>query len=230
MKRTEADLASGVQDWLVDQGWDVYPEVRPACGWPRADLVARIDGRVWVVECKLSLSLAVIEQADDWAAWCHWRSVAVPDTNRARKLRRGQRIAEKMCGLLGIGVLRVARSGVVQQVRFPVLNRRLAGTQLLDALCEAQKEEGVAGSRNNYFTPFRRTRRDLVDYVREHPGTSMEAAVEAVAHHYRRDTTAAVALCKWVRAGVISEIEWRGHGLFLVDDDPRPATAEKENE
>lgn len=74
MKETE--LAQPVVEWLESQHWDVYQEVECPGGY--ADIVAVRDNYLWIIECKTSFSLKVVEQAMGRRA--HFRSIAIPKT------------------------------------------------------------------------------------------------------------------------------------------------------
>jgi Holliday junction resolvase len=71
-----------VIDWFTERGWDVYQEVQIQSGYPVADIVAVMGLRVWVVECKTTLTLDLMAQAFHWQRYAHWVSVAVPETKR----------------------------------------------------------------------------------------------------------------------------------------------------
>ena len=68
---TERELAAPVVEWLSAQHFEVYQEVELHSRV--ADIVA-VDGkRVWVIECKRTMSLDLLDQANRWrwlATWC----------------------------------------------------------------------------------------------------------------------------------------------------------------
>lgn len=100
----EQALAQHVIDWLEAQHWDVYQEVPLHGGGSKtADIVAVRNGLVWVIECKTTLSLAVMAQASSWNV--HLRSIAVPWAKRGYDERN---TAERICrNFLQVGVLYV---------------------------------------------------------------------------------------------------------------------------
>jgi hypothetical protein len=211
----ETELASTVADWLAAQHWDVFPEVRPGLAWPRADIVARQAGRIWVVECKGTLSLRLLQQAEPWRPWAHWVSVAVPHQRRGRSGSRP--IALQILAWLGIGLIEVRDDRAGQEMP-PRLNRMLAGRLLLDALNEGHQRMGVAGSASQFWSPYRQTCQGLLAYVRQHPRCTIRDAVAGIEHHYGRDTTARSCLLHWADSGAIPgvRVEREGGRLYLV--------------
>lgn len=107
MRRTaikETDVAAAVVAWLSDMGWDVYQEVSLGNGGRTVDLVARSGAILWAIECKVSLGLAVLEQAHDLLPYAHLVSVAV----RQRTRREGNwRFASEAMAAQGIGMFTV---------------------------------------------------------------------------------------------------------------------------
>lgn len=196
-KFTEKDLAAIVVSDLKEQGWEIYQEVET--GWGRADIVAKNGNILWIIECKMSFSLAVIEQA-----WNHIRShrshfvsVAVPKV-------KGY-FAEEICKRFGIGILSVnCRSEDVHEKARPNFYRKASGLELH----EEQKTWCVAGSQScgGHYTPFKGTVRDLVNLVRKHPeGLLFADAIKKIDYHYSSFGTAKACLSKFI-GGVIPNL------------------------
>lgn len=102
----ETDVAAAVVAWLADMGWDVYQEVSLGNGGRTADLVARSGAVLWAIECKVSLGLAVLEQAHDLLPYAHLVSVAV----RQRTRHEGSwRFAREAMGAQGVGLFTVGQ-------------------------------------------------------------------------------------------------------------------------
>lgn len=191
-KYSEKDLAAIVVSDLTEQGWEIYQEVET--GWGRADIVAKNGNILWVIECKMSFSLAVIEQA-----WNHIRShkshfvsVAVQVSKHVGKF------AEEICKRFGIGILSVNlnRESMTEKAR-PNFYRKANGLELH----EEQKTWCLAGSQSGggHYTPFKATVRDLVDLVRKHPeGLLFADAVKSIDHHYSSLATAKACLSKFI--------------------------------
>ena len=74
----ETDLAKSVIAWLQDLKWEVYQEVQVFSYGPIADIVATFGAITWVVETKISFSLKVMSQAEQWTPFSNLVSVAVP--------------------------------------------------------------------------------------------------------------------------------------------------------
>ena len=105
----EADLAKVVVSWLNEQHWDVYQEVQIHGFGGVADIVAVQGPLVWVIECKTSLSLTVMEQASVWRV--HFRSVAVPTGVRHHSRTAAYRVARLF---FKVGVLCVSSHNVTR--------------------------------------------------------------------------------------------------------------------
>jgi hypothetical protein len=109
----ETEVAAAVVAWLEEAGWDVYQEVQVKRFGRIADIVAVMERRVWIIECKTSLSMAVIGQAYDWQESVHWVSVAVPILAKRKGGYpiRGQRprFVNRVLRDYGIGLIKVER-------------------------------------------------------------------------------------------------------------------------
>lgn len=206
--RSEIEIGRAVATYLSEQGWEVFQEVQMGRGGSRADLVARLGHRLWVVECKTTFGLSVLEQADAWRRYANWISVAVPPT------RRGA-MAVRVAEWLGVGVLCVGNSVEVRVA--PRLCRRVIG-RLGESLRDEHRTWAEAGSAHgDYWTPFRHTARALAEVVRLEPGISMSAAVKQIKHHYGKDSTAVTSLLNWVHAEKVPGIRAvkNGHRIAL---------------
>jgi len=207
----ETDLAEKVVKWLVDQGWDVYQEVTTGYGGKRADIVGLQGGLSWIIECKTSLSLSLLEQGWRWIHTANYVSIAIPTV---RKRMPGRVVAERIAAHFGIGIIHVGRNVAdIKQGPPPVLHRR-THFDISNSCVPEQKTWGAAGNaKAEYWTPFRSTVRGLTRYVTDHPGCTVKEAIEGIQHHYRHDTTARACILKWLRAGVI-------RGIRIVEGKP----------
>ncbi len=115
----ESDFAKIVIAWLAEQHWEIYQEVQPRNYGGIADIVAVQSALVWVIECKTSLTLSVMEQASGWRV--HYRSIAVPFGKRRRSRVAAYNVAEKH---FKVGVLLVSGNDV-RQVAGPPHNREV---------------------------------------------------------------------------------------------------------
>ena len=203
---TEEKLAAAVVAWLHDFHFDVYQEVQIWGGGKIADIVAVQHGILWVIETKSATSLAVICQAHHWRGYAHRRSIAVPAGQRYKD----RDFVEHVCGLLGIGILRVGTE--VNEARAGRFDRRVSNV-LANRLRDEHKTFAPAGNANgSRWTPFQQTARDVTDYVRAHPGCTIKQLVDAVRTHYHTPASARSALAKWIRAGVIEGVVFKGNG------------------
>src|SRR3990167_10050555 len=76
MKETE--LAKPIIAYLEERGWNVYQEVLIRC--KVADIVATFGKLTWVIECKTSMSLKLLEQIYCWRGRANFLSIAIPTT------------------------------------------------------------------------------------------------------------------------------------------------------
>jgi len=205
MKETE--LAQVVVDWLKNQQWTVYQEVQLEFGGHRADVVGECGGLTWVVECKTTMSLALLEQALKWKPYANFVSVAVP---RPKRRTNGQGAAQVFLRQNGIGLINVCNYKLRGIGMYDVaarliepnhLNRNVAGS-LRASLCDEQKDYAQAGNSDGlYWTPFKRTCQELRRIVQATPGIHLKAAIDGIRHHYSSDQTARACISKYVQSG-----------------------------
>jgi hypothetical protein len=169
-KLSEKELAVSVIEAMRQWHWEIYQEV--IYGGGRCDIVGKCGNLLWAVECKTTFSLAVIEQAYNARFHAHYSSVAVPTQNN---------FAEHICRQLGIGAIHCkGYADPVERVK-PKLNRR----PMLFKLVDDQKTSGEAGSQNSdYYTPFRKTVKNLIGYVSRHEGCHFDEALKEIDYHY----------------------------------------------
>ncbi len=106
----EVDLYPPVKAYLTRQGWDVKGEVGAA------DVVARRDDDMLVVELKLAFSLALFHQGIERLALTDHVYLAVPAGGKAKPLKANVKMARR----LGLGVLTVRpRDGFVEVLADP---------------------------------------------------------------------------------------------------------------
>ena len=227
MMGSETDLAASVIRWLTDLGWEVFQEVNGI------DIVATIGkgkGRAfWAIECKKSLTWGLLEQAVDRLPYAHRVSIACPP--RRKQYRR--LAVRRICLALGIGWIEAQpevygeSNHAAERIPAPFHKPRFP-EHLIEAVGRPIIEHVPAGSAGGRlrWSPFKATVDRLVGYVVANPGTTMKAAVEAVAHHYHRNSTASGTLSKYIETGIIKAIEWRrvgkGRGLYPRRLKPKP--------
>jgi len=215
---TEAEMAKLVLEWLSQGGWDVYPEVSDGGGTSRADLVAVRGPLLWVVECKLSLGLSVVAQADRWQGKAHFVSVATPPA----KATDSRRFLETVMAERGIGWIAAypleGRQSIWDRwrVQHAAFNRR-ASTGHLRGLLSIGHKAYSAGAQRGFYTPFRATCDALIEVVSKHPdGIAVKAAIDAIDHHYASDKSARQSLIGWVKAGKLKGIKVHREGRRVM--------------
>jgi len=194
--KSEASLAAKVVQYLQEDKWEVYQEVKFSkyLGSPIADIVAVRNNLLWIIECKRSLTLDVMEQASSWKV--PLRSVAVPySKSRHIKNRKqnggyiGYRIAKDY---LKIGIIVVGSTLITEPVSPPILREFYKnGKYLKGLLVEEQKsgEYSVAGSKGGgYYTPYQKTIKYVKDYISRNPGVTFKEIIDYIDgnryHHY----------------------------------------------
>lgn len=204
--KSETELARHIVAFLTEHGWEVYAEVQLVDRGGVADIVATQGRLVWIIECKTSFGLAVIEQAARWRGRANFISVAVPGS------RSG--FGTEVLRAFGIGMLTVGYEGA-QEWLAPRLNRRAATERLRKALVPEQKtyvEPGTNSGRR--WSPWARTRDAVETYVATHPGVTMKEMLQKVETHYGSTSTARSCLYAWIRAGKFK---------VYLDENYRPA-------
>lgn len=205
----EIDLAKIVIDFLEDQRWEVFQEVQ--FRGSIADIVARQGPIVWIIECKTSQSMVVMEQAWKWYNHAHYVSIAIPG-----KHQRGHEFADKVLRNFGIGKLQQSQRDTIFEHIAPKLNRRPFDS-IVDALHEAQKNFANAGSSGGRrWSPWKETCATIAHYVKKNPGTPLKEVMDNCKHHYRGSSTARSCIAKWGKKGVIEGVEFRQQGRNLL--------------
>lgn len=202
--KTEKELASKVVEWLSIQHWDVYQEVQFRRGGSIADIVAVRNNYIWIIECKKSFSLDVMEQASNWRS--HFRSAAVQalisssSTNRDRRYKLAKEYFK-------IGTLVVSNLNVIERVPSPLMREyhRFAKTMMKNLHIEQKSGEyASAGSDvGGYFTPYKNTMGIIKNYIGNNPGCTLKEIINCVGNksHYYSISSAKgcirLALSRW---------------------------------
>ncbi len=215
---SEAELAATVVSWFREQDFEVYQEVK--CYSRCADLVVTRGPITAVVEVKLSLSLAVLEQCHYWRALANAVWAAAP---RSRSF--GTIVARQF----GIGVLEVGLASdyqhrkvvdvaTIQESVAPEWRRRQPDGLRAHLVPEqATGKYAAAGVQiGQRYSAFRRTCEELRALVAARPGIQMAAAVREIAHHYATPTSARGALAHWIEKGKVPGVSCRREGRHLL--------------
>lgn len=160
MKETE--LFPPVKAWLEQGGHTVFTEVQPKRGTlRRADILALHGSVDTVIELKISLSLALLDQCVSWKHHANLIYAAVP---APAKYRRGDPISNYVPDLAlsifkmhGVGLLYVSEDNVVHVIRAR-LNRRISPI-LRDALTEYHNtlSPDAGTNQGGHITAYRTT-------------------------------------------------------------------------
>ena len=205
----EVELGRAVRAWLTEQQADVYQEVEGPRG--RCDLVAVIEPVVLVVELKMQLSFALLEQARRWRGWSHQVWVAVPSAKRGA----GRGMAELVFEDYGIGILSVHYSAVRVAAR-PAFDRQADVRRLKASLFEEQKTAAEAGTAaGGQWTTFKRTCKALAEAARANPGIQLGDALKAIPHHYASHAGARSSIAHWLKRGKVPGVRCEREGKAL---------------
>jgi hypothetical protein len=210
--KNEQELAATLVNWLSESHWTVYQEVMVGYG-PIIDIVATQGPVVRVIECKMSLTVSLIDQALRHKFYAHYVHVATP-----RKIKRRPSVAlERLLRHEGIGHLEIDRFSMrgesgyyISEVRKARLDRKALTRSITDYLKEEHKSWAAAGnSDNKYYTPWRGTCERWRKYVESHPGCSLKEIISAMGHHYSSDSTAKSCMSTLIIEGKVKGITHR---------------------
>lgn len=186
----ETTLAAAVVNWLTAQHWDVYQEVKFGYGGI-ADIAAVRDGKLWIIECKTSLTFTVLEQARTWRS--HYRSIAVPAPQKYTGRETAYYVAREF---LKVGILEFRqRNGDIYELRSAPLMREYHqfAKALIGKLRDGHKTHAVAGSSNGArFTPYVETMERVRRFIVANPGCSLKEIMDYLGnnHHYTTPASA----------------------------------------
>lgn len=223
VRQSEAELGEAVIAWLQDLRLDVYQEVELRHTNGRCDVVAVADARwVWTIELKTRFGLEVLAQAERWIrmGYAHRSSIAIPSPTASDAFALGLRVAST----LGVGVLIVSGASVREMTPARRFRAPRAGA-LLATLEDEHKTAAKAGtSGGGYWTPFRRTCRDVAAFVRENPGATLKQTIDGIDHHYATDASARAHMVGWIERGMVEEVEIRRDdaGKITLWPNPKP--------
>lgn len=223
---SEQQLGEIVVAYLEALGADVYQEVE--CAGGVADIVAKVQAELWIVEVKTALSLALLCQAMRRREDAHRVFIAAPC------MRTRSPIGE-ICEELGIGLLDVSPPAEgVSVAGFPFgqaavrvvvdarrCNRRpLALAARLTPEHKTHAKAGAVGA-GGRWTPFRATCEELERIARAKPGVTLKDAIAEIRHHYRTAASARSSLVHWIQRGKVPgvrlDVELGAPRLFPVE-------------
>jgi hypothetical protein len=195
---SEAELVGRAAEWLRADGWDCFYEVAPwGSGAARADIVATRGPLLAVVECKMALSLALLEQCEAWRPYANVTWAAVPYGNRSRFATR---VASDW---LGVGVMSLQAETWARDVLVAPALRRRVDEKLRNALDPSQQRT-APGAAGGFRTPFRATCERLLESVRVAGGRlPVKQAMTELQHHYSSAACARASLIERTERGVV---------------------------
>lgn len=218
----EADLAKQVVAWLGGDGVAlpykcdaIYQEVSLGYGRARADIVTSRGPVIHVIETKLTLSIALIEQGMSWQGSAHMVTLAIPK----RKAPRFQSSSDSGRGLirrLGLGLLEVDASGQVTVRERSAFVRSVSSDEIRKCLTEERKTYADAGNdRGDYWSPWQQTCIVAADWVEKHPGCTLKELFANIEHHYMTEASARGAFCTYVQRGKIDGVRCERDGRTM---------------
>lgn len=153
---SEAELAAHVVKWLEDQGWTVYKEVELRRGGV-ADIVAVMDGVIWIIETKNSLSCALAVQGAARLMHAHYVSIACPTPKTGG---HGEEVIDFFCRFHGVGRIAVTWNSVWEELEASTLRRWERGTRY------HRRQKKPDGPVLDETAPIRRERCANIAYLR----------------------------------------------------------------
>jgi len=208
IRMTEQEMAAKVVAYLKGNGWLVHQEVKVRKR-SVVDIVATNGPLVWVVECKLSRSLALLDQLRPLRGRSHYLSAAVPVGSSGG-------VFQEVLRDWGVGLITVSpyTGGVSGEIVAPRLCRSAHRFKSMwdKTLLEEHRNgqyaaAGAAGG--GHFTPYKRTCRDLLNVVTKSPGITLKEALKEAGHHYNREGTARSCMRRNLAAGLVPGLELR---------------------
>ena len=201
---------------MESQKWDVYQEVQIDTYGRVADIVAVLGNLVWVIECKKSLSLSVMEQACRWRRYANFTSVAV----QRRKGTDSRLFATKVLSKFNMGMLTVdlgyPLANKISEIVRPALNRKGLTARIKEKLLPIHKTFARAGNADGLrWTPFQQTSLSILCEVKNHPGITMTELMNKIHHHYSAESTARSCISQWAQKGVIKGVDVKKDGRLI---------------
>lgn len=202
----ETDLAAMVKHYFTGPSTDVFCEV--ACSGI-IDIVARTGNVITAIECKMTFSLDVIEQAVKNKTYAHYSYVAIP-----KGKRYVNHFTLRICKEFGIGVLIVPLDCDWVDIKHevaPRLNRRIIKPDLYDF--QKNNTPGVQFERATSFSHFVETLKRQLSYK---PGQNHRELFENCFRHYNTATYLKNNVLTYIRTGVIKGVEYRDKKFYLT--------------
>lgn len=192
--QSESELALPVVNWLKQQGWTVYKEVKPRRLEGIADIVAIKDDKIWIIETKLVYGSKVLEQAYRWQNYAHFVSIAVP------RSKEKNIVFEFFAQEKGIGIFWVSRMSsdnfYVHLHKSPKVKDNILKEVILESLREEQKDSVAGSAGGGYITSYKITINKIRDLLKEKGPLTIQNIVDSIEHHYASRESAIQTLNK----------------------------------
>lgn len=191
----EIELAEFVIAYLESSGWDIYQEVQVYGYGGIADIVAVHDGwLIWVIECKKSLTLRVMDQASKWSS--HYRSVALLAPKRKNYYESSSRDSAYRVAkeYYKIGVMELSKTGELRErIKAPLMRHHHKTSKvILNALVPEHKTFAKAGSHGgSHWTTYKATIRAVEHHIIDNPGCTLKELIEEIGERHYASTQSA---------------------------------------
>jgi hypothetical protein len=208
---SETVIADAVRQHFADLGWTLYFEVSLFGLAGRPDIVGVRGPLTLIVECKTSLSLALLAQVAQQRGRAHYVYAASPYSRSSAAM---DYLRDRGIGWVSTsGISAVGEWGACTEHLAPRFNRRVVATwrDKLEPEHQTYCAPGSAGG--GYWTPYAKTCREIQSFLRgrlnQRPPVEVATTKEVMAgirHHYRSNATAASALLGWAVAEKIKGV------------------------
>lgn len=213
MKETE--LAQVIVEWLNNKQYEVFQEVQ--IDNRVADIVAKKNDQLWIIECKTSLNLLLLEQVHNWITYSDYVSVAVPVS---KTYTRSNTFAKRILREFKIGCLELKKDKynkkyIIRETIDPIIHSDPIRKQYIK-LHEEQKWYQEAGSSNGgHFTDFKGTIDKLYNLAKDNPGIELKQALKEINHHYKNDNNAFFCIKKYIDQNIIKKIKLIDNNIYI---------------
>lgn len=194
---SEKTIAVSVQNWLLSQNWDCFPEAQIRHRGPRADIIAIKGPLMWVLETKLSLNLQVIEQALRWKGLgALYTTVAVlkPKRKRQNRFTWYSDFVDRFFRQEGLGLILIDNENLsISEVIEPRLHRyNYPRSKRIVKQLDPRMKQYLPGSsgKEGYSSPYRRTMENALKYIQQKNSCSINDLLNNIETHFRIRTKA----------------------------------------
>lgn len=190
-KLSEEDVAKNILLYLEGQGWNCYPEALLKYSNGRADIAATKDGILRIVEVKMSLSLALLNQANEWIL-----SEGVDEVFIAIPNLKVSHLVSEILRWKGIGMLmHYPYSIYANKVNVVCTGGRRLNVRegrkkkMIDSLHEDMKNYSP-GTKVGFSTPYNRTIKRIEEFILEKGCPVTMKEILKLEHHYASSSSA----------------------------------------